>query len=34
MIKMLWDVQYLNCGNRTETCSALVEDEKGNRKIV
>jgi len=32
--KMIKGIYYLNSGNRTETCSALTEDSKGNRKIL
>lgn len=33
-IQTIDGVHYLNSGNRTETCSALTEDSKGNWKIL
>ncbi len=31
--KTIWGIHYLNSWDRTETCSALIEDEKWNWKI-
>lgn len=33
-IEIIWWIHYLNSWDRTETCSALVEDGDGNREIV
>ena len=32
--RKLWDIHYLNSGDWMENCSALAEDNKGNRKIL
>ena len=32
--KIIWHLHYLNSWDRIETCSALVQDDKGNWKIL
>jgi|GEM_PF-4845841 len=33
-IQMIDGIQYMNSGNRTDNCSALIENGQGEREIV